>query len=404
MKVIQINVTYNQGSTGRLTADIHQFLIRHGVDSFVIYGFGDSHDDPFVKRAAPEIIRKCQSLRSRITGYAYEGCWISTRRILKMLDAEKPDVVHLQCINGYMVNICKLLSYLKEEQIPTVMTLHAEFPYTTGCSHAVNCEKWKTGCHHCGEAGNTRPASWFFDRSQSEWLRFKKAYDGFKHLYVCGVSDWVTNRCTESPFYSNARIATVMNGINTDVFYYRKSSEHRNRFADEHEKIILHVTPNFSEPVKGGIHVIEMARRFPNVKFVVVGDDGAGHEFPSNLTFIAHTENQDELACYYSMADLTLLTSVRETFSMVCAESLCCGTPVVGFRAGAPESIAIPQYSSFSEQGNDDALAEEISFWLSRSFTHEEVSREAINRYSTERMCSQYYDIYCSAVKEEPKR
>jgi glycosyltransferase involved in cell wall biosynthesis len=32
---------------------------------------------------------------------------------------------------------------------------------------------------------------------------------------------------------------------------------------------------------------------------------------------------------------------------MIVAESLCCGTPVVGFKAGGPESIAIDDYCVF---------------------------------------------------------
>ena len=54
------------------------------------------------------------------------------------------------------------------------------------------------------------------------------------------------------------------------------------------------------------------------------------------------------------MANLTILTSQFETFSMVCAESLCSGTPVVGFKAGAPEQISIQQYSEFVEYGKID--------------------------------------------------
>lgn len=62
------------------------------------------------------------------------------------------------------------------------------------------------------------------------------------------------------------------------------------------------------------------------------------------------------LAAWYSAADAALLTSHRETFSLVTAESLCCGTPVVGFRAGGPESIAPPSCCKFVEYGDLDAL------------------------------------------------
>ena len=43
---------------------------------------------------------------------------------------------------------------------------------------------------------------------------------------------------------------------------------------------------------------------------------------------------------------------------MIVAESLCCGTPVVGFKAGAPEQITIKEYSEFSEFGNIEILKE----------------------------------------------
>jgi len=58
------------------------------------------------------------------------------------------------------------------------------------------------------------------------------------------------------------------------------------------------------------------------------------------------------LARYYSMADVTVLTSKKETYSMVTVESLCCGTPVIGFKAGGPEQIAILEYCRFCEHGD----------------------------------------------------
>ncbi|MFR0734140.1 MAG: hypothetical protein ACLSHU_08095 [Oscillospiraceae bacterium] len=43
---------------------------------------------------------------------------------------------------------------LKQSGIPTVLTLHAEFPYTGGCSHAGPCSGWK---EHCGVCVRTTP-------------------------------------------------------------------------------------------------------------------------------------------------------------------------------------------------------------------------------------------------------
>ena len=69
---------------------------------------------------------------------------------------------------------------------------------------------------------------------------------------------------------------------------------------------------------------------------------------------------------------------------MVTAESLCCGTPVVGFNSGAPELIALPEYSHFSEQGDIKQLMEGLNV-----FTHskeaQNISEAAKKKYSSEK-------------------
>ncbi len=99
------------------------------------------------------------------------------------------------------------------------------------------------------------------------------------------------------------------------------------------------------------------------------------------------------LAMLYAMADVTVLTSKRETFSMVCAESLCCGTPVVGFKAGAPERIALPEYSAFCEYG--DLAALEL---LLQERIHKESSvsifDDSHEAYTNVRMVGEYIKVY----------
>ena len=54
---------------------------------------------------------------------------------------------------------------------------------------------------------------------------------------------------------------------------------------------------------------------------------------------------------YYSMADVFVLFSQRETYSMTCAEALCCGTPIIGFKSGAPETVFKEPEARFFEYG-----------------------------------------------------
>ena len=79
---------------------------------------------------------------------------------------------------------------------------------------------------------------------------------------------------------------------------------------------------------------------------------------------------------------------------MITAESLCCGTPVVGFRAGAPERITIPQFSEFVEQGDVDALYDSVKKILETGFNKEEISSVALQKYSNEKMADDYLKVY----------
>ena len=127
----------------------------------------------------------------------------------------------------------------------------------------------------------------------------------------------------------------------------------------------MYVLWNTKTIPKGGWYFVELAKRMPQYQFCIVASTYSDIDnLPLIILFWGRTNGQKELAELYNRADVTVLTSRRETFSMVTAESLCCGTPIVGFKAGGPESIAIPTYSEFVDQGDLDALCRVVEKFL----------------------------------------
>lgn len=42
MKIMQINVVYKTGSTGKIVYELHSYLEKHNITSIVCYGRGNS--------------------------------------------------------------------------------------------------------------------------------------------------------------------------------------------------------------------------------------------------------------------------------------------------------------------------------------------------------------------------
>lgn len=82
------------------------------------------------------------------------------------------------------------------------------------------------------------------------------------------------------------------------------------------------------------------------------------------MRIIKRITDQRVLAEFYSLADLFVICSARETYSQTCAEALCCGTPIVGFKCGAPETVFNEPHAKFVEYGDTDALKNEVSSFL----------------------------------------
>ena len=390
MKVLQVNNVYKKGSTGKITFDIHKGLLNKGVESIVCYGRGKVVNEKGIYKTCPEWYAKLNNLITRFTGVMYGGCFFSTNKLIRVIKKEKPDIVHIQCINGYFVNIYRLIGWLKESKIKTVITLHAEFMYTANCGHSLECEKWKTGCGNCPRA-KIETKSIFFDNTSKSWVKMKKAFDGFNDLIVVSVSSWLMNRARQSPILKDKNHLVIFNGLDTNIFHPYNVDYLRNKLGLKGKKIIFHATPSFSLDsgnIKGGYYVAELAKMLKNdnVKIVVAGPYQPNIELPNDMIMLGKITDQELLAKYYSM---------------VTAESLCCGTPVIGFKAGAPEQIAIKEFSEFVEYGDINSLYDKILVILDEKKKSSWIHSSSANVYDKNIMINSYVDLYKKFVEGE---
>lgn len=405
MNILQVNCVYKEGSTGKIVADLVKYLRAKGHRVSVAFGGGNTK--PNIKRGEYKFTSSFEShihvLFTKLgLSLYYGGMYLSTIRLLRYIKSEKPNLVHLHCINGSTVNIYRVLRYLGKKGIPTVVTHHAEFYYTGSCGHSFDCRKWIDskcrGCEYVYQASYSKTIS----RTHKAWLKMRNGFANFEanKLIFTAVSPWVKFRSQQSLIVNQYNCVVIKNGVDTGVFHLHSNRNWvKEQVPNLKEKVVFHSTASFQPSDtthnKGGFYVVEMAKRMPDVTFIIaciVNEDS--DQLPSNIYLWGRAKTQEELAMLYSSSDVTLIASRRETFSMICAESLCCGTPVVGFRAGGPETIAIQEYSQFVEYGNMSELKSALRKMLDEVWDKGIISAEGKKAFDKDSTLEQYLHVY----------
>lgn len=128
---------------------------------------------------------------------------------------------------------------------------------------------------------------------------------------------------------------------------------------------------------KGGVILIEIAKRLPNQLFLAVAG-GYGDQVTSNLPNIKY-EPQQDISGVLSRSKIVLMPSKIETYGQVAIESYACGIPVIAHDTdGLRESMGIG--GIFIDRDNIDAYVEKIVSLLNDPGLYTAASRYAINR------------------------
>ncbi|WP_197457445.1 glycosyltransferase [Crenobacter luteus] len=354
---MQIDVNYDHSSTGMIVKDLQFGLEAKGHQVLVCFGREVAGLKSAAIRIAPKWEVYAHAALTRLTGWTGNFSPVATRKCIEYIEAFKPDVVHLHELHGYFINYRVLIEYLKRKGMPVVWTFHCEFMYTGKCGYSYDCERWKAECGNCPQV-TSYPASLYFDKTHEMLQQKKKMFTDFDRLKIIAPSKWLADRVRQS-LLNSKDIGVIYNGIDVENTFTPQPTEAlRKELGIKTKHVLVSIAPDLMSERKGGKWILQLAARLvqDDVTLVMVGVDNPEVVSAPNTIVLPRLGDKQELAKYYSLGDFFLLTSKKETFSLVCAESLACGTPIIGFDAGAPTEVAPPGYGLFVEYGNLDQL------------------------------------------------
>lgn len=377
MKVLLINAVCGTGSTGRIVADIWKALKDQGHEAKVAYGVGHgsivSPEDQICFNN--KIGYYTHNILAKITDKTGMYSKRETKELLKKIDEFQPDIIHLHNLHGYYINYPILFEYLAKKDIPVVWTLHDCWAYTGHCAYysANQCALWKTDCEKC-EHLQEYPRCYFNGNTKNNYKKKKAVFTSVSRMIITTPSNWLANEVKKS-FLSKYPILTVYDAIDLNIFK-PTASDFKTVHGIGSQQMILSVA-NVWEKRKGLDDIVELSKVLDSNKvLVIVGvDEDQKKKLPTDIIAIKRTANLDELVKIYSAADVFVNLSVEETFGMVTAEALACGTPVVAYDKTAVPEVVDKQSGVIVHAGNIQELVSGIR--KAQSISSENARRRA---------------------------
>lgn len=357
IKILQINIVVKYGSTGHIAEEIGQTALLKGWESYIAYGRNPRASKSTLIRIGTDFDVKMHGLYTLLFDGHGLASKNATKDFIKQIQEIKPDIIHLHNIHGYYINYEILFDYLKSANIPVVWTLHDCWAMTGHCAYFefAGCDKWKTQCYECPLRA-TYPASLFFDRSKVHYLQKKELFNSVAKMILVPVSEWLANIVRQS-YLSKYPVRVINNGINPEVFYPRHIEELALKNELSNRFVILGVAHIWSER-KGLNDFIKLSKVIASdCSIVLIGlSDKQRKNLPSNIIGLSATENVNQLAEFYSLANVFINPTWEDNFPTTNIEALACGTPVITYKTGGSVEAVDEDTGFVVEQGDIHGL------------------------------------------------
>lgn len=358
--LFQISIEVNSGSVGRIAEQIGEVAMSYGWESYITY-------------ARKHLPSKSKTIRigkkwdiywhGMITRLFDRHCLSSTRatkRLIEQIEAIKPDIIQLHHIHGYFLNMRVLFAYLSSIDTPVVWIFHDCWAMTGHCSHFdyVGCEKWKVQCYDCIQK-KAYPASLIADCSKKNFNLKKTLFTSVTNMTIVPVSSWLGSIVQQS-YLNKYPVEVIHNGIDIIAFSPQKEASKLREDLGLTDSIVLLGVASIWDQRKGLDEFIKLSSLIPdNWKIILVGLKKYQIErLPKQVTGIERTENVQQLATLYTIADVFINPTWEDTFPTTNLEAMACGTPVITYKTGGSVESISPETGFVVEKGDVNGIKE----------------------------------------------
>lgn len=404
--LLQINVTANWGSHGKIAEMIGRKAIAKGWNSYIAYGRNMNPSESKLIKIGSKLDFYFHLLGTRLFDKHGLCSTRATRSFVNKIDKINPDIVHIHNIHGYYINYKVLLDHLSRKNYRVVVTMHDCWTITGHCAHFFwnNCYKWKTGCNHC-LYHKSYPSAPYIDNSENAYNLKKNLFQSIQYLTIVPVCKWLANFIPDS-YLKGASVCVIHNGIDTNVF---KPNVNSNKIKEKYgiplyKKMIIGVASIWvtHRGLQDMLRVQNVLGDDYITVFVGLTDEQINH-LPNNCVGIKRTNNATELAALYSAANVYVNPSYCDSFSTTNIEALSCGTPVVAYKTGGNTESLTDDTGVIVKCGDVYGLIDGIKKVCSNSkdIYIKSCRKRAVECFDMNGQYEKYIELYSRIINEE---
>ena len=328
--------------------------------------------------------------------------------ITRLEEFRQADIIHLHWVNQGMLSLGGIRKILNSGK-PVVWTMHDIWPATAICHLALDCQRYKTRCHHCrllpsGGSDN--------DLAARVWRRKRDVLSN-DNVYFVACSRWLEGEARQSALLANHKVTAIPNPIDQHVFRpIDRQTARRQLGLPTEGRLMLFVSQRVTNRYKGMDYLAQACRRMAQdhpqlasqTGVVILGShaDEVVDQLPLKAWPLGYVSDERRLAMVYSAADVFVLPSLSENLPNTIMEAMACGVPCVGFKVGGiPEEIDHTRNGYVAAYRDADDLARGLH-WVLAEADHDELCRQAVAKvsrcYSQSAVAMKYVEVYNQAM------
>ena len=321
--------------------------------------------------------------------------------ITKTREFQEADIIHLHWVNQGFLSL-RTLRKIFDSGKPVVWTMHDMWPMTAICHHAYGCERFKSACMQCPFLRHGSK----HDLSNRIFLKKQRMLNHATNLTFVAVSQWLAALNRESALTGRFNTEVVPNVLSLSRFTIVDRLDARSSLQISEPYVIAFGAARLDDPIKGFDHLANAIRalidkqqyKAADIRLLLFGnirDTSLLLQIPVPHTHLGYIDDEDQLSLVYSAANVTVSSSLYETFGQTLIEAMSCGSIPVSFdSSGQADIIQHQQTGYLARRLDDNDLAEGIAWALRSTIPPQQLRRSVTRRYSESVVAQQYLAIY----------